>query len=39
MMMSINFKKVNGLSLKIFQQKNIVYHYYEKILFQLHTHI
>lgn len=25
--------------LKIFQQKNIVYHYYEKILFQLHTHI
>jgi len=36
---AINFKKVNGLSLKIFQQKNIVYHYYEKILFQLHTHI
>lgn len=27
MMMNINFKKANGSLLKIFQQKNIAYHY------------
>ena len=37
MMMNINFKKANGSLLKIFQQKNIAYHYYKKILFLLHT--